>query len=77
MYSSVLGFGLTDRLGAFLELFGNRQTTGTTATSVSVDGGVTFLLTDIVQLDVYVGSGLLGPTDDLFVGTGLSFRLPR
>ena len=33
--------------------------------------------TDIVQLDVYVGSGLRGPTSDLFAGTGLSFRLPR
>ena len=29
------------------------------------------------QIDVFVGSGLRGPTDDLFVGTGLSFRLPR
>ena len=77
VYSLVLGVGLTDRLSTFLELFGDRQTTGTTATSVSVDGGLTFLLTDIVQLDVYVGSGLRGPTDDVFVGTGLSFRLPR
>ena len=70
VYSLVLGVGLTDRLGTFLELFGDRQTTGTTATSVSVDGGLTFLLTDIVQLDVYVGSGLRGPTDDVFVGDG-------
>ena len=77
VYSVVLGVGLTDRLGTFLELFGDRQTTGTTATSVSVDGGLTFLLTDIVQFDVYVGGGLRGPTDDVFVGTGLSFRLPR
>ncbi len=77
VYSLVLGVGLTDRLGTFLEFFGDRQTTGTTATGVSVDGGLTFLLTDIVQLDVYVGSGLRGPTDDVFVGTGLSFRLPR
>ena len=42
MYSSVLGFGLTDRLNTFLELFGDVQTTDTTATSVSVDGGLTF-----------------------------------
>ena len=77
VYSLVLGVGLTDRLGTFLELFGDRQTTGTTATSVSADGGLTFLLTDIVQLDVYVGRGLRGQTDDVFVGTGLSFRLPR
>ena len=27
------------------------------------------LLTDIVQLDVYVGSGVRGPTGDLFAGS--------
>ena len=76
VYSLALGGGLTERLGAFLEFFGDQQTTGVTATRGSVDGGVTFLLTDVVQLDVYVGRGLWGPTDDVFVGTGLSFRLP-
>ena len=77
MYSLVLGVRLTDRLGTFLELFGDRQTTGTSATSASVDGGLTWLVTDIVQVDVSVGRGLWGPADDVFVGTGLSFRLPR
>ena len=77
MYSVALGVRLTDRLGTFLELFGDRQVTSPLATSASMDGGLTLLLTDIVQLDVYVGSGLRGPTSDLFVGTGLSFRLPR
>ena len=38
---------------------------------------LTFLLSEAVQIDVFVGSGLRGPTDDLFVGTGLSFRLSR
>ena len=69
--------GLTDRLGTFLEIFGDRQVTGAIASSASVDGGLTLLLTDALQLDVAVGRGLRGPTDDLFVGTGLSFRLPR
>ena len=77
VYSLVLGSGLTNRLSAFLEVFGDWQTTGASATSVSVDGGFTFLLTDLVQLDAYVGHGLRGLTDDVFVGTGLSFRLPR
>ena len=77
VYSLALGVRLTDRLGTFLELFGDRQVTGPLATSASMDGGLTLLLTDIVQLDVYAGSGLRGPTSDLFAGTGLSFRLPR
>ena len=77
LYSLVLGVGVTDRLSTFLELFGDRQNTGVTATGVSIDGGLTFLLTDNVQLDVYVGKGLREPADDVFVGTGLSFRLPQ
>ncbi len=77
VYSLALGVGLTDRLGTFLELFGDRQVTGAIASSASVDGGLTLLLTDVLQLDVSVGRGLHGPADDLFVGTGLSFRLPR
>ncbi len=77
LYSLVLGGGLTDRLGVFLELFGDWLTTGANATGVSVDGGFTFLLADLVQFDLYVGRGLRGIADDAFVGTGLSFRLPR
>ena len=77
VYSVVLGVRLTDHLSTFIELFGDRQTTGTIATSASVDGGLTWLVTDIVQVDVSVGRGLWGPTDDVFVGTGLSFRVPR
>ena len=77
VYSLAVGIGLTDRLSMFLELFGDRQTTGTTGTSLSGDGGLTFLLTEIVQLDVYVGRGLREPSDDVFFGTGLSFRLPH
>ena len=77
VYSLALGVSLTDRLGLFLELFGDRQVTGAVATSASVDSGLTLLLTDTLQLDVSAGRRLLGPTDDLFVGTGLSFRLPR
>ena len=77
VYSLALGISLTDRLGTFLELFGDRRVTDATATSASVDAGLTLLLTDVLQLDVSVGRRLRGPADDLFVGTGLSFRLPR
>ena len=77
VYSLALGVGVTDRLGAFFEVFGDRQVTAAPATGVSADAGLTFLVTDIVQLDVSVGRALRGPADDLFVGTGLSLRLPR
>jgi len=77
IYSLVLGVGLTERLSGFLELFGNRSTMGVNDPDVSVDGGLTFLLTNVIQLDAYAGRGLWGRADDLFIGSGLSFRLPR
>ncbi len=80
LYSAALGLGLTDRLSAFFEFFGNEKQTGSMVTSegfIAVDSGLTFLLTDIVQLDLYIGRGLAGQTEDVFVGMGLSFRLPR
>ena len=77
LYSLAIGAGLTDRLGAFFEVFGDRQVTDPVASSVSADTGLTFLLTEVLQLDVSVGRELRGPADDLFVGTGLSLRLPR
>lgn len=77
LYSLVLGVGITDRLGAFVEVFGDRRTAGDAATGVSIDGGLTYLLTETVQIDLSVGRGLHGPMADAFFGTGLSFRLPR
>ena len=77
VYSLALGIGVTDRLGAFIEVFGDRRVAGEVATGVSADGGLTLLLTDVLQLDVSVGRGLRGPADDIFVGTGLSLRLPH
>ena len=77
LYTLALGIGVTDRLGAFVEVFGDRRTAAGAAAGVSMDGGLTFLLTETVQIDVSVGRGLHGPTADAFFGTGLSFRLPR
>ena len=74
VYTLALSGELTDRVGGFLELFGDRHITGDSA---SVDGGLTFLLKDLVQLDVYAGRGLRGLADDMFLGMGLSFRVPR
>ena len=77
LYTLALGIGVTDRLGAFVEVFGDRRTAADATAGVSIDGGLTFLLTETVQFDLYVGRGLHGPAADTFFGTGLSFRLPR
>ena len=72
-----LGIGVTERLGAFVEVFGDRRTAADATTGVSIDGGMTYLLLETMQFDLYVGRGLRGPTADVFVGTGLSVRIPR
>ena len=77
VYSLALGVSLSDRLGTFLEVFGDRQVKGASSVAASVDAGLTLLLTDVLQLDASAGRRLRGQADDLFVGAGLSLRLPR
>ena len=40
-----------------------------------MDSGLTFLLTDIVQLDLYIGRGLVGQTEDVICRHGSQFPL--
>jgi hypothetical protein len=39
----------------------------------TIDGGVTYLLTDNIQLDISAGVSLNRETDN-FIGTGMSIR---
>ena len=73
LYSIALGYGATDQLGFFIEVFGD---VGLSAGSsfASLDGGVTWLFSDDSQLDLFVGTGLDDDADDWFVGIGYSIR---
>ena len=50
---------------------------GESGTAHSFDGGLTFLICNNFQLDIFVGTGISELADDWTVGTGLSFRLPQ
>jgi hypothetical protein len=76
-YTAALGIGLTDRLGAFVELFGGVPVDGPGGAAHSFDGGLTFLATPTFQLDVAVGVGLSDDAPDWFVGLGASARFDR
>jgi hypothetical protein len=76
-YTLAAGFGLTDRLGGFVELFGDVPLSGPDGDAHSLDGGFTYLLRENLQLDAAVGVGLNDDADDWFVTAGLSVRLPR
>jgi hypothetical protein len=75
-YTAALGFELTARWGVYAEVFGDIPAESGGAAH-SVNGGVTYLLRDNVQWDAFAGFGLNDAADDWFVGTGLSFRVPR
>ncbi len=77
IYTVALGFGITDRLGAFVEVFGDVAASARGGPAHLADGGFTYLLRDNLQLDIAAGVGLNDRADDWFVGLGLTLRLPR
>lgn len=77
VYTAALGFDLAPRWGAFVELFGDLPASDPAPSAHSFDGGVTFLVTPTLQLDLAAGVGLDGDAPDHFVGVGLSLRVPR
>lgn len=77
VYTVALGTALTERLGAFVELFGVEPVDAPAGSEVSVDGGLTYLLRPNLQLDLSAGAGLNEEAPDAFVGAGVSYRWPR
>lgn len=81
-YTAAFGFGLGERTGAFVELFGDVPVDDPAdgrpgGPAHAVDGGVTFLVHDRLQLDLAAGAGLTGEAPDRFLTAGLSLRWPR
>lgn len=72
--SVALGYGISDRWGAFLEYFGFYPATGNGPAANFVDTGLTYLVTGDLQLDGRVGYGLNRDADDFFVGFGTTVR---
>lgn len=76
-YTAALGFGLSERWGALVEVFGDLPVDAPGGDAHSVDGGVTYLVRDHLQLDVSGGVGLSAAAPDELLSVGLSVRLPR
>ena len=73
------GFSATERLGAFVELFGLTRVGGNAGARPinAVDAGVTYLLTPRLQLDASAAIGLSSTAPDWSAGIGASYRFPR
>lgn len=76
-YTAALGIAVTNRLGGFIEFFGNAPVDPTGKPANLIDGGLTFLVKDNVQLDIAGGFGMTDAAEDWFVGTGVSYRFPK
>lgn len=68
------GFGLTERLGSYLEYFGFSPGGRGGPSTNYLNGGLTYLVTNDYQLDVRAGVGLNGAGADNFVGIGAARR---
>lgn len=76
-YTLALGFALGGPLAAYLEVFGALGLDAPGPARHAVDGGLTFLVRQNLQLDVSAGAGLDADAEDWFVGAGVAMRLPR
>lgn len=75
-YTIAGGIGITEKLGAFVELFGDIGLSAPGGPAHSLDGGLTYLIRPDIQFDVSAGFGLTEEAPDYFLGAGISVRLP-
>lgn len=67
-------FPLTDRLGAYVEAFGFNKESLNGSSTTYLNGGLTFGVSNDIQLDVRVGAGLDDPSPNWFAGIGGGVR---
>lgn len=72
--SVAAGFALTDRAGLFFEAFGFSEENEGGEGTVYLDAGATWLLSNDIQFDVRVGTGLNDPSPEWFAGAGAIVR---
>jgi hypothetical protein len=69
-----LGYSFTDWLGGYIEYFGFYPAERDQDCAHTLNGGLTFPITDNLQFDVRSGFGLNEQADDFFVGSGFVIR---
>lgn len=73
VYTIAYGQSITDKFGAYVELYGDMPENS--SSNHFWDAGLTYLLSNNVQLDATVGSSIT-EGQDLLLSAGVSFRLP-
>lgn len=72
--SVALGIALSETWGAYVEYYGFVPESSGGDSTHFANTGLTYLLSDDLQLDLRVGGGLSGDDSDLFVGFGVGYR---
>ncbi len=73
-FAAALGRGVGPNTGLFIEIAGQRPEEGHGEAEVYLDGGVTHLVNEDLQLDLSVTRGLTNDSADWAVGAGVSLR---
>lgn len=74
VYTISYGYSITDTFGFYLELYGDLPEDS--SANHLWDAGLTYLISNNVQLDATIGSGIT-EGQKLLLSTGVSFRLPK
>lgn len=74
IYTAVIGMSLSEKLGAFAELYGFLPKEG--KNDHRWDAGLTYAVNEDLQLDFSTGVGLSKVSPDFFISLGLSIRMP-
>lgn len=69
-----LGMGLSERWGAYAEAYGTFPASRSGDDDAVLNGGVTFLVHPLLQLDARAGAGLTDSAPDFLVGVGIARR---
>ncbi len=73
--TATLGHPIYGPLGAYVELFGTHSTEAGAEYALGVDGGLTYLVSERIQLDGGAAVGITEAAEDLSVFSGISFKL--
>lgn len=74
IYTLSYGYGITDKLSAYVELYGNFPRKDKAIHNW--DAGLIYLLNSNLQLDTTIGTGLSG-NQDLLLSAGFSYSIPN
>jgi len=75
IYTLEVGYSLLNKLSLFAELYGFVSEKTKADQDHRFNGGISYLITDVLQYDMSAGIGLSESSTDYFVSTGLSFRV--